>query len=484
MKRTIWLLIALLAGGAAAVGAPDAAAVDALRRSAEAAYERGDFGAAAEAFARLAEAAPNDPGAVYNLACVRARMRDVPGAMEALHGALEVGFVDFHHMDRDADIAPLRESEEYRLILLGWRELLDARGEADLESAREALGRGYLYESEEALRLNIASAFDRKSTDEALEEVRRTAEWAERSLFGAMMQAPEDRPDHWVTLALPTPEHFKGFVPVPGVGGIYDRDRRLLVSQDLGPSLRHEFLHVLHHRIMDRMGQAHPIWIQEGLGAIVEDLEEVSGVWTPVASWRTNIVKRLEARGRLVPWKVLFEMPRDRFVKNRPNANYAQARAVVLFLAERGKLGSWWEAYVETFAEDAGGGAAIERVFGRPLAQVEREYREWLVALPEVAEEIRPGMPSLGVVIDPGSGDGPVVVEVVARGGLLGGDRLRRGDVVTSVAGRVTRTPEDLVRVLSEQDVGDSVEVTVRRGTLRLPLRITLVPLEREALGP
>lgn len=347
-----------------------------------------------------------------------------------------------------------------------------------MASAREALGSRYLYVKDGALRLNVASSFDGEATQGAMAEVARMEAWARAELFGELLEAPRGRPDHWVTLALPTAEHFRGFVPVPGVGGIYDKDRRLLVSQDLGPSLRHEFLHVLHHRVMDRLGQEHAIWVQEGLGAIVEHVEEVSGGVRPVASWRTNIVKRLEDRRRLTPWKTLFTMERDRFMKNRPNANYSQARGVFLFLWERGKLRDWMAAYVETFEDDPSGVAAMERVFGRPLGQVEREYREWVRALEVAVEELRPGMPSLGVIIDPGWGDGPVIVEVVKRAGRLGGDQLRRGDVVTSVGGRPTPTSEELVRALSELDVGATVEVTVRRGKMRLPLGITLVALE------
>ncbi len=482
--RLVLIAVALLGMPIALAGSPADAMVEALRRSAEAAFARGDYSGAAEGFARLAKAAPNDPGALYNLACARARLGDAPGAIEALTESISVGFVDFHHMERDEDLELIRGADAYRLMIVGWPDLLTARGEADMESARSALGPGYLYSADDALRLNIASSFDQRSTDEALAEVARTARWAEGALFGELLAAPLDRPDHWVTLTLPTPEHFASFVPVPGVGGIYDRDRRLLVSQDLGPSLRHEFLHVLHHRVMDRLGQDHAIWIQEGLGAIVEDMEAASGVDGPTPSWRTNIVKRLEARGRLTPWKVLFAMPRDRFVKNRPNANYAQARAVMLFLSDSGKLRDWMAAYTEGFVEDPSGAGAIERVFGAPLAQVEKQYGEWVRALPEVAEEIRPGMPSLGVVVDPGTGEGPVIVEVLERTSAAGGDRLRRGDILTSVAGRVTRTPEDLVRVLAEQDVGETVEVTVRRGKLRLPIRITLVARGPEASGP
>ena len=49
------------------------------------------------------------------------------------------------------------------------------------------------------------------------------------------------------------------------IGGSYIHEKKELVSQDLGSTLRHEFFHVLHWRSMIRLAQDHPIWIQEGL---------------------------------------------------------------------------------------------------------------------------------------------------------------------------------------------------------------------------
>ena len=99
--------------------------------------------------------------------------------------------------------------------------------------------------------------------------------------------------------SLPTPQDFARLVGAPGIGGYYERDRKRLVSQDIGPSLRHEFFHVLHWRRMDRTGQQHPYWVMEGFATLVEDIEaDGSGGISVVPSWRTNIVRRLERAGR------------------------------------------------------------------------------------------------------------------------------------------------------------------------------------------
>src|SRR5690606_3106481 len=76
----------------------------------------------------------------------------------------------------------------------------------------------------------------------------------------------------WVVVILPTREDFtkwqlRKYGPAARtatreVGGRYDHDTKRLIARDLGSTLRHEFLHVLHWRSMMHLGQRHPIWIQ------------------------------------------------------------------------------------------------------------------------------------------------------------------------------------------------------------------------------
>lgn len=460
----------------------DAPRVEALERRATDAFERADFETAHAALTDLLEHKPKNPAVHYNLACALAQTGRTEAGAERLVDAISWGFVDFFHMSRDPHLAPIRDGQTYQTVLLSWRDLLDARAESAMSVARERFGGGYTYEKDAALRVQYVSAFDQRTFAEARAEIRRVSDWAMELLFTALdYDTPEQsRPDPWVTILLPTPEDFVRIVQTPNVGGYYDHDRRRLISQDVGPSFRHEFFHVLHWRDMTRRGQRHPEWIMEGLGALVEDVEfEEDGGLTPVPSWRTNIVKRLERGGRLLGWNELMTMPRKRFVTRRPNAHYAQARAVMMFLQERGRLGSWYRAYVDSFEEDPSGVAAFEADFDRPLVEIEREYAKWVRDLPEVAERIRPGMASLGVVVTPGRGDGPTIsrIERRARGLGLG---LRTRDVITAVDDRPTRTMEDLVRILSEYEVGDAVEVTVRRGTRWLTVEATLIEQQPE----
>ncbi len=441
------------------------------------AWASGDLPAARAAVeARLAER-PDDPAALYESAALLAREGADDAGAARLVDAISYGFVDLGALERDARFTPLHDQRDYKAIRLGWRDLLDARGDAEFRAAAERFGPGYRSARDEGLRLSYVCAFDERTLGEARAEVANVARWAE-AIFGPTPGPDDPRPPAWVVVIAPTPEDFVRVGASSGVGagvgGFYDHDRRRLIAQDLGPSFRHEFFHVLHWRAMTARGQRHPDWIMEGLASLMEDVDPAGeGSIAPAPSWRTTIVKRLEAGGRLLPLARLFAMDRERFVGARPLANYAQARAFMLFLCDRGVLPRWWRDYTETFAQDPTGAHAVERALGSPLPAVERDYRAWLRALPEAAERLTPGMASLGVVISAGRGDGPRIDDIEA-GSPARAAGLRIGDVITVIDGRSTRTLEDLVRVLAEFEVGDEVAVSARRGSLRVEARVVL----------
>ena len=166
-------------------------------------------------------------------------------------------------------------------------------------------------------------------------------------------------------------------------------------------------------------------------------------------------------------------MTPERFTGRRPLANYAVARSLFLFLQERGVLGAWYAAYTEGYAEDPSGVGAFESVFGVPIGEVDRAWRVWARDVEMVPEEVRPGEASLGVEVDPGRGDGPVVAQVVEREVRRAG--LKAGDAITAVDGRPTRDIAELVRILGDYAVGQVVVVSYRRGSLVGEAEVRLV---------
>lgn len=444
------------------------------------AFEARRFDEAAAALREYLCDKPEDPAATYNLACAIAMSGDAETAMETLLDALTFGFTNYFTMERDEHLAPIREHPKFRAVLNGWTMLLDARGRAEFEAMRQGLGAGYRFERDETLRINLACAFDARAFEDARAELTRTARWAERFVFGEAAPDPA-RPDPWVSVALPTPEDFAGLVSAGNVGGYYDHDAKRLVTRDLGAGLRHEFFHAMHWRAMSRTGQTHPLWVMEGLATLLEDADpDPEQIYRPTPSWRTNIVRRLARSGGLTPWPRLFRMTREQFMNGRASAHYAQARAVFLFLHEKGVLRAWYRAYAAEFDRDPSGLSAFETVFADDPSRVERMFRDWLAALPDVADQFRPGGASLGIDAVDAGGEGPKIREVKRFAADEAGMYLRAGDIIVGVDDRPVRTMDELTRIVGEFSIGDRVVVEVRRASLRLRVMVELRAREPE----
>jgi len=389
--------------------------------------------------------------------------------------------------------------------------VLEMQRRSRLELARGWVRGKTVEKADEHLRIDVISAHDETETSAALNEMRRVSGWAE-TLFGEGV----NEAGSYVVVALPEPQDFLKWAfwtygayargAFTGIGGAYEHDDRRLVAQDLGPTLRHEFFHVLHWRDMDRRGQVHPVWIQEGLASLVEDMdpewvaqrtpradpdrpavdprlvaggaetadepEQVRGdggrvpASGPVPSWRTNIVKRLAGAGALKSLEELTGMSHQRFSRNRPLATYAQARTVLLYLHARGELGAWYRVYTTDpdsgFEADPSGLTAMEAVLGEEIDAVERGYTAWVRhELPLVPEEGADLEAGLGVDLEPGEHGGPRVTRLPAGARRRTG--LRLGDVITAIDGRPVRDMKEFVRVISSYAAGETVRLSYRR---------------------
>lgn len=465
LSLLISLLVALGAGSACAQNAPEA------QRAVEA-FNRQDFDEAERLWKAWSERDPAAFVPLYNLACARSMRGDVEGAGQHVLAAIQRGFADINQLKTDPNLRAFRRTEAYTKIIEGWGAFLDKRIDADMEAIRKTYGSRYNYTKDERHRLAFASAYDTITSRQAREEVGRTAEWAIKNVFTDLADDAESSTDAWVVVVLPTSSDFQKWAletygDIPGtatstLGGAYAHDQKKLVTQDLGSTLRHEFFHVLHWRSADRLGQRHPVWIQEGLAALVEDMDQTSrGPWEPAVSWRTNSIASLASQNKLIPIETLATMDRSRFATNRPLANYAMSRAVFMYIHERGKLADFYRTYTETFAEDPTGLSAVLSTLGTTGEEFDESFRLWCRSLEEVYEQNAPPALGIGVSLDLSRGDGPVVRQITHDSAKRAG--LRPGDVLVGMNGRSIRDLNEFYRVLTGLTEGQRVEVEYHR---------------------
>lgn len=468
-------VVFVLAAAQALAFAQDSGALDAFRD--------GDYARAEMLLREALEERPGDWTAWYNLACALAQQGKLDAAAESLVKAIEHGFDDIVQIGIDPHLEPMRGHTLVEQLRVEWPRIVIARADAREAQLRERYGGGYAHARDDERRLLYVSDLPESSFAAARAEVEVVHAWCVEALFTDLREA--DEADAYAAIVLPNRRDFVEWIvrrygpeaAAPGqfhaIGGAYDHDAKQLVAQDIGATLRHEYAHVLHWRSMTRLGQRHPIYIQEGLCALVEDLDRDGGVVRPARSWRTNIAQRLAKAGRLPGIEDFARTDHERFQTRRPMANYAIARSLFLYVHERGELGAWYAHYTEHYRKDPLGIGAFEAVLGKPIGEVDRDWRDWLRALEPVAEEVRPGDASLGVDVDPGRGDGPLIARVVERDVRRAG--LKRGDVITGIDGAPVRDVAELVRVLGGFAPGDVVVVSYRRGSLTGEARVALV---------
>ncbi len=440
----------------------------------------GDYEQAETIFRELVEIRPNSFVGHYNLGAALSMQGDGNGAVRSLSAAITLGFSDLQQLRRDPDLDTFRSMAFFDELVANWQALVEARRRSDLETLMPLIRKGLEARTDEDLKIELLSAHDKIATDQAHEELIFLADWAGNELFPEV-ESLEDLP--WVVVALPDRTGFASWAVTvfgPGVrgnissvGGAYEHQKRRLVAQDLGATLRHEFIHVLHWRDMNRLGQAHAPWIQEGLASLVEDYDINEGQLVPVASWRTNIVKRMNDRHRMPAIEKLASTPMRSFTSTRPLAKYAQARTIMLYLLDLGKLSEFYTVYTKEYDADPTGIRAMEVVLNKEINEINTDFRAWVEAFETVPETGSDLKATLGIEIETGSGDGVVVK------GLPGNARtrtgLRLGSVITAIDGKPTRDLFELIRVLGKFSPGQTVTLHHRRGKVHSTSQVKLL---------
>jgi hypothetical protein len=299
--------------------------------------------------------------------------------------------------------------------------------------------------------------------------IEREADWLSRHLFG-------DEPAYHTLLAVPTPSDAKKYFTDPNTTGIYEHRMRMLIARDIGESLQHEFVHLMHYGHMERLRQKHPIWIQEGIAALFEAYElDSAGSITFLPNTRHNIIYRAVDSNAALDWPKLFALSPEAFME-RSAGLYPEARSIFLYLADRGKLTDWYQAYTDGFRTDPSGAKALEKVFGKPLGDIERQWRNWVKSKGPIDDTVRAGDASLGIAIT--ETPGGIRIKETLKGSAVRAAGMRVGDVIVAIDGKPIRSSRELAVAIASKRVGDTIAVRFRRDDDYQETPVTLRPLQ------
>ncbi len=360
---------------------PEAVAkrVEQLTGEAVRALNANDLRKAERALMEANEVQPANPVTLYNLACVNARQGDLDDAMLCLEGAAVSGFSDFALIGRDADLDPLRKTDRFQKFLLSKDDWQRRAAERNVALLKRQFGDAYLYEIDSEQKLIFATGLDRQTLDDLKSALKRQAASQRRELFA-------HPPDSFVCVVIPSAGDFRKVVRQRNVGGFYNDAHKLLIAQKVGDFMAHEFTHALHAGDRAPLGQDHAIWVAEGLGVLYEGSSYLGDRLVPLDNDRFPIARDAARRKSLVPLTHLVKMTPDDFVK-RGRITYAESGTLMLYLHDRGWLRPFYDAYKESYPQDATGRAALEKVTGQSLDELEKAYSEWLQARPSIRKQ-------------------------------------------------------------------------------------------------
>ncbi len=509
--RLILLIASLLLAWPAHGGsAPplDAAAADALLQKIDRTLEAHRWSEALPLIDRYLAEVRRDPIMLYNAACCHAQLGEKDAGAASLFDAVKAGFRDFDGMESDPDLEPLRDHPTYTAILEA-RDLarerakgkgtppnlppdappaqrpdapkdqprpatpplgLDLNDCPQLEEWKRIHGtKHYRFEDDPARRLHYATCLDEATHKEMRDLIEREADWLSKHLFG-------DAPAYQTLVAVPTPADAKKYISDPDTRGVYEHRMHMLIARDIGEALQHEFVHLMHYGHMERLHQKHPIWIQEGVAALFEAYTLSSeGEIAFLPNTRHNVIFRAVDANNELPWPKLFALSPHGFMDRAP-ALYPEVRSIFLYLADREKLMPWYQAYTKGFAEDPSGAKALERVFGKPLADIERQWRAWVTAKGPIDDSVRTGDASLGISIT--ETPGGIRIKETLKDSSARAAGLRAGDVIVAIDGKAIRSSRELAVAIASHRVGDTVTVRYRRREEYLESPVTLRPLQ------
>jgi len=385
-------------------------------------------------------------------------LKRVDEAVTRLREAVKAGFLDLDHIKRDPDLDPIRESDAYKKFLQDFGTLAWEAEKKKKERIAKRL-KGWLCKEDNERKIVLFTNCREKWAERLMEILKA---WYDAHTGYFFPNKPKRY--IYVCVAKDGESYNRHLGGRAGAAGFYSHATRILnlnIRTGTG-TLVHEFTHALHYADMDARHQRHPIWIVEGFGTMFEQCTIKDGKPVGLVNWRLPIIQRALKQNR--HWALTHFIKHSyRCFSRNTSLAYAHARYIFFWLQQKGLLKRFYEEYTKTYKDDNTGLKAFGSVVGKSAAEVENEWREFVLSLKYARRGVKLG-------IYTGEVEGGVKVRKVVEGTAAEAAGLKAGDVITEVDGKTIKGLPDLRKILRSKKPGDTATLKIKRGNKELTL--------------
>ncbi|MFP4355230.1 MAG: PDZ domain-containing protein [Phycisphaerae bacterium] len=320
----------------------------------------------------------------------------------------------------------------------------------------QRLGEGYTSQIDSRRRVVFITSLDAETSRMAVRVI--------RTHLDALRKTGFDQPfGRNLTILLPTVRDYRKLVAGknPEASGFYSRKLRLMATISLSNAIVHELVHAVHDNQQMILGQDHPIWIAEGLATLYQNSEIREGRLVPKIGPELAFLKESVEANKIFRLGDLLKIDRAGFMA-QSQISYPQVRYLMYYLHQKQLLDTWYDAYRTGYDEDPTGLAALEKVLGKDLEKIEDDWLAWIDKTDPPWQSKMVTKAHLGIRMKPG--EEGVIVDAPLSGTSAGNARLLKSDdVILSIGGLATPTPQDLSAAVVTFRPGQTVRIELVR---------------------